>query len=268
MLNLKSKVIRLSDNDLREKAPSIFTERPSKETSKHYTHIPTYKVVQDMKQLGWFPVDAQQVKTRKTHTKGVGKLLVVFQNDDIVVNGEDGDVVYPRVLLTNSHDGKNSFQFQAGLFRMICSNGLVVSDHNFSKLNIRLMGYDFTELRKTIEGLVETLPLTVESMNKFKKTQLNQNQKVDFAVKALALRLGGYDFVETVDIEQLLKPTRNEDEGDDVWSVYNVIQEKVIDGDFEYSTGNKIRKARTIKNFKQDTELNEQLFELAHGYVA
>ena len=69
MLNLKSKVIRLSDNDLREKAPSIFTERPSKETSKHYTHIPTYKVVQDMKQLGWFPVDAQQVKTRKTHTK-------------------------------------------------------------------------------------------------------------------------------------------------------------------------------------------------------
>ena len=50
--------------------------------------------------------------------------------------------------------------------------------------------------------------------------------------------------------------------------MYNVIQEKVIDGDFEYSTGNKIRKARTIKNFKQDTELNEQLFELAHGYVA
>ena len=32
MENLKSKVIRLSDNDLREKAPSIFTEVPSKET--------------------------------------------------------------------------------------------------------------------------------------------------------------------------------------------------------------------------------------------
>ena len=130
------------------------------------------------------------------------------------------------------------------------------------------MGYDFSELRKTITEITAALPLTVASLNKFKATQLNQNQKVDFAVKALALRLGGYDFVETVDIEQLLKPSRNEDEGDDVWSVYNVIQEKVIDGDFEYSTGNKIRKARTIKNFKQDTELNEQLFELAHGYVA
>ena len=37
-----------------------------------------------MKQLGWFPVDAKQVKTRKANTKGVGKHLVVFQNDDIV----------------------------------------------------------------------------------------------------------------------------------------------------------------------------------------
>ena len=267
MLDLDKKVIRLNDWDLRAKAPSIFTESPSTETSKHYTHIPTYKVVQDMKQLGWFPVDAQQVKTRKSHTKGVGKHLVVFQNDDIVVNGTDGDTVYPRVLLTNSHDGRNSFQFQAGLFRLICSNGLVVSDHNFSKLKIRHMGYDFSELRNTIAELVETLPLTVESMNKFKATQLNENQKVEFAIDALALRLGGYDFVETVNIEQLLAPTRNEDKGDDVWSVYNVIQEKVIDGDFEYSTGNKIRKARTIKNFKQDVEINEKLFDLAHAYV-
>ena len=268
MIDINKVVPVLSDLELREKAPSIFTESPSKETSKHYTYIPTYKVVQDMKQLGWNPVDAQQVATRKDHTRGVGKHLVVFQNNDIVVNGSDGDTVYPRVLLTNSHDGRNSFQFQAGLFRLICSNGLVVSDHNFSKLKIRHMGYDFSELRNTITALVETLPLTVESMNKLKAKQLDEKQKVEFAIDALALRLGGYDYVETVNIEQLLAPTRNEDKGDDVWSVYNVIQEKVIAGDFEYSTGNKIRKARTIKNFKQDTEINEKLFDLAHAYVA
>ena len=268
MIDINKVVPVLSDLELREKAPSIFTESPSKETSKHYTYIPTYKVVQDMKQLGWNPVDAQQVATRKDHTRGVGKHLVVFQNNDIVVNGSDGDTVYPRVLLTNSHDGRNSFQFQAGLFRLICSNGLVVSDHNFSKLKIRHMGYDFSELRNTITALVETLPLTVESMNKLKAKQLDEKQKVEFAIDALALRLDGYDYVETVNIEQLLAPTRNEDKGDDVWSVYNVIQEKVIAGDFEYSTGNKIRKARTIKNFKQDTEINEKLFDLAHAYVA
>ena len=268
MLQLNDKVKQLSDLELREAAPSIFTQTPSKETSKHYTHIPTYKVVQDMKQLGWYPVDAKQVATRKTHTKGVGKHLVVFQNDDIVVEGSDGDTIFPRILLTNSHDGKNAFQFQAGLFRLICENGLVISDHNFSKLKIRHMGYDFSELRKTITELTETLPLTVESLNKLKQTQLNEQQKVDFAVKALALRLGGYDYVDSVNIDELLKPTRNEDKGDGLWEVYNVVQEKVVHGMFDYSTGSKQRKARTIKNFKQDVKLNEDLFALANEYVA
>ena len=268
MVDLNNVVVKLSDNDLREAAPSIFTETPSSETSKHYTHIPTYKVIQDMKQLGWFPVDAKQVKTRNANTKGVGKHLVVFQNDDIVVDGQDGDTVFPRILLTNSHDGKNAFQFQAGLFRLICENGLVISDHNFSKLKIRHMGYDFSELRKTITELTEALPLTVESLNKFKATQLSDEQKVDFAVKALGLRLGGYDFVDTVNIEDLLEPTRNEDKGNGLWEVYNVVQEKVVHGMFEYSTGTKQRKARTIKNFKQDVKLNEDLFALAEEYVA
>ena len=130
------------------------------------------------------------------------------------------------------------------------------------------MGYDFSELRETITKLTEALPLTVESLNKIKQTQLSEEQKVDFAVKALGLRLGGYDFVDTVNIEELLEPTRNEDKGNGLWEVYNVVQEKVVHGMFEYSTGTKQRKARTIKNFKQDVKLNEDLFALAEEYVA
>jgi hypothetical protein len=55
----------------------------------------------------------------------------VFRNDDVVINGEDGDTVFPQILLTNSHDGKNAFQFQAGLYRLVCSNGLVIADTQF-----------------------------------------------------------------------------------------------------------------------------------------
>ena len=105
-------------------------------------------------------------------------------------------------------------------------------------------------------------------MNKFKATQLNEKQKVDFAVKALALRLGGDDYVDSVNIDELLKPTRVEDSGNGLWEVYNVVQEKVVHGMFDYSTGVKQRKARKIKNFKQDIALNEDLFALASEYVA
>jgi hypothetical protein len=61
----------------------------------------------------------------------------------------------------------------------------------------------------------------------------------------------------------MIEPIRNEDSGNDLWSVFNVIQEKIIDGDFEYKIGTKIRKARQIKNFKQDLKVNKELFEMA-----
>ena len=67
---------------------------------------------------------------------------------------------FPQILLTNSHDGKNAFTFTAGLFRMICENGLVISSQNFEKMKIRHMGYSFEELQNTIKSIVESLPLT------------------------------------------------------------------------------------------------------------
>ena len=268
MLNIK-KVKKLSNEEILEKAPSVFTEVGHSDTSKHYTHIPTYKVIEDMNQLGWDVVDVQQVGAYKPSNRGFQKHLVVFQNDELEITGQDGDTVHPRVLLTNSHDARNAFQFQAGLFRMICSNGLVISDHNFSKLKIRHMGYDFSELKDTITEIVNQLPLTVESMNKFKATELNEQAKHEFALKAIGLRFNDENALEFgVNVEELIKPTRKEDVGDDLWSVFNVVQEKLVDGDFDYSNGTKIRKARKIKNFKQDLELNTELFALASEYIA
>jgi hypothetical protein len=52
-----------------------------------------------------------------------------------------------ELFLTNSHDGFNSFQFRVGIYRLVCSNGLVVADEEFSAFRIRHKGYTFAELR-------------------------------------------------------------------------------------------------------------------------
>ena len=70
-----------------------------------------------------------------------------------------------------------------------------------------------------------------------------------------------------VDINEILKPVRKEDAGKDLWSIFNVVQEKVIEGDFVYAVGSKIRKARKIKSFKQDQKVNKELFALALEYA-
>ena len=146
MLDL-NKVDFLSDEEIKEQAPSVFTSKPSGNVSKHYTHIPTTKVINDMRTLGWDVVDVKEVAARTSATVGVQKHLVVFRNPDVVINGNDNDTVFPQILLTNSHDGKNSFTFAAGLYRMICENGLVVSDTQFEDVKMRHMGYSFEELQ-------------------------------------------------------------------------------------------------------------------------
>ena len=110
-------------------------------------------------------------------------------------------------------------------------------------------------------------------MNKWKNTELSQNQKYDLARKALETRFKvqenqKVDQAYRIDLDQLLTPVRKEDAGNDLWSVFNLVQEKVVDGDFEYISGAKLRKARKIKNFKQDLDVNQKLFEVAKEFAA
>lgn len=266
MLDTKSMEF-LTAQEIKNRAASIYTMTSASHLSANYTHIPTSQVIEDMEKLGWSVTDAKQVRSKKGD--GYQKHLVVFRNNDVVINGEDGDVVFPQILLTNSHDGKSAFLFQAGLFRMICENGLVVSTQDFENVRIRHMGYTFEELQEQIKGMVERLPLTVESLNKMKGTTLDKEKITDFATKALESRFTPEQVKEfNVNITKLIEPTRPEDKGNDLWSVFNVIQEKIINGDFEYMMGAKIRKARKIKNFKMDLDVNKKLFEIAHEFIA
>jgi len=264
MLNL-SKHTFLSLDEIKEKANSIFASKGAEGTSEKYSHIPTYKVIEDMALLGWSVTDVKEIKARKN--VGFQKHLVVFRNNDIIINGEDGDDVFPQILLTNSSDGKNAFTFQCSIFRMICENGLVVSTQDFAKLKIRHFGYKFEELQNTISSIIEMLPLTVESMNKMKNIELIESQIMDLAKQALTVRFGEEEMNRiTIDYVEFTKATRPEDDGNDLWRVFNRIQEKVIEGDFEYGFSTKTRKARRIKNFQQDMKVNVGLWELAEKF--
>jgi hypothetical protein len=265
MLNINNSQF-IDKKEIRNRAKSIFTSTGAPNTSEKYAHISTEKIIDDMALLGWGVVDAKEVKARKN--QGFQKHLVVFRNEEIQITSEDGDNVSPQILLTNSHDGKNAFTFTAGLFRMVCENGLVISSKEFENMKIRHYGYSFEELQEVIKSMVEKLPLTVESLNKFREVELNQEQMLEFAKKALTARFNEDELDNIkIDLNDLLTPTRLEDKGSDLWSVYNVVQEKLTHGMFSYSYGVKVRKARKIKNFNKDLELNEKLYGLALEYV-
>ena len=237
-------------------APSVFTTEKASHLSDKYVQTPTSRVVEDLMNLGWEVTKVQEVRSRKY--KGFQKHLVVFRNPDIMIKGENGDDSFPQILLTNSHDGKAAFNFRVGIFRLVCSNGLVVSDADFNNVSIRHINYTFESLQTKINEIIAKLPGLVNKINTFKAKTLTEVEMNDFATKASQLRTK-----KTVNIMDVLSATRTEDQGNDLWVVFNRVQEKILGG--SYTSGG--RKARSVKNIQKDIQLNEQLFELAESYL-
>lgn len=261
----------MAKEDINKVCPLAFASAPTNpKVSEKYLHVNTETIVDDLAKLNWFPVTAAQRKARKQGSNSIfSKHMISFQNPDIMIKGADGDDAFPRIILTNSHDGFNSFQFAVGIFRLICSNGLVVADEQFADFRIRHSGYTFEELRGVVTKAVNDLPNRVEVLNKMKQRILTDQEKMDLALKAMTVRSGklpegtiaGYDD-ET--LRDMLTPKRDADKGDDLWKVFNVIQEKITQGGFSAALrGAKVRKVRKINSFEKDLAVNKELFKLA-----
>ena len=266
----------LTKEQLREMCPVAFKDAPTnpKVTSK-YLFVNTETIVDDLEKLGWKPVSAAMRKNRGKDTI-FSKHMVTFQNPDIKITSKDGDNAFPRIIMTNSHDGLQAFKFSVGIFRLVCSNGLVVADEKFSDFKIRHKGYTFTELRDVVAQAVKDLPNKVEVLNKMRNKILTKDEKQKLALDAMLIRAGitpdsdkakKFEYDEET-IEDILEPKRNEDKGDDLWKVFNVIQEKITQGEFHAALkGAKVRKVRKIKSFEKDLQVNKELFKLATALV-
>lgn len=260
----------LTKEQIKNSTPLVFADRPTNpDVSGKYLFVNTETIIDDLAKLNWFPVQVAQRKGRKKEGTIFSKHMVAFQNPDIKITGSDGDEAYPRILLTNSHDGMQSFRFSVGIFRLVCSNGLVVADEKFNDFRIKHKGYTFDELRDVVAQAVKDLPNKVEVMNQMRNRILTGEEKNKLALDAMLIRAG----IDTLEYDQetlneILEPSRKQDEGDDLWRVFNVIQEKIINGNFHAALkGSKVRKVRKIKSFEKDIQVNKDLFKLATSLI-
>ena len=264
----------MTKDEMRVKAPYIFADKPTNDgVSERYTLASTETVIDDMAKLGWRVTDCKQQRANK-RSNVRSFHMVSLQNPNVYIE-ENGEIVaYPRIILTNSHDGFHSFKFMIGVFRLCCSNGLVIATQEFANVAIRHINYDFEELRKVVAQAVEATKKNIEVMNIMQETELSEEQKVDFATKAVAIRKGVKEnekmpILSDDEVKEILEPVRKEDEGNDLWSVYNVLQEKIMKGDFHFGKTKlgKNRKARPITGAAKDIEVNQKLFETASSYL-
>lgn len=261
----------LTLDEIKTVCPAVSTPAPNPELrqrlgiTERYVHVPTTQVIEDIMQLGWEPIQAVQVNARKK--KGFQRHMVKFINRDFI---KEDTTEYPELLLSNSHDGTSSFTLDVGIFRLVCSNGMVVKSEDFGSMRVRHYGYDFDVIKAAVNEMMTKIPEYLRQVDGMKDQKLEREQQLEFARKAAMLRFSNTteDTIEKiVDMEDVLSVERKEDDGDGLWEVFNRIQEKILNGKFQYSLGNKERKARPVKGFKQQVKLNQDLWELASQYL-
>lgn len=267
----------LTEEQIKKVCPLAYATAPTNDrVSDKYVLANTATVISDMEKLGWKVVEAKQ---RKAHQDGSGRFsyhMVAFQNPEIKItktvnDGEEVVDCYPRIIVTNSHDGLNCFQLHCGLFRLVCSNGLIISDLTLVDFKIRHIYYEFEELRRLVANFIGALPAYVQSMTRMANVTLTEDQKQDFAKKALCIRKGISEEELEVDedtLKDILLPQRKEDEGNSLWNVYNVLQEKITKGGYlEAKEGKKARKVRKVTSFIKDMDLSRQIDKVAKSYL-
>ena len=248
-------------------APSIFASQPWEGVSAKYTFIPTIKVVESLMSEGWQIMQASQNRTRIAEKKFFTKHLIRFRREnELSVND-----VFPEIVLINSHDRGSAYQMHAGLFRLVCSNGLIVADATFSKISVRHSGQIVDEVRKSADIISAEMPRVLTGIEAMKLIELTKNEQGIFAETAKRMKYGEESPLQSA---QLLMPRRHGDFGNDLWSTFNRVQENITKGGKHYlipahrdEDGNyvraKSRRTRKINSITEDTKINKALWFLA-----
>lgn len=260
----------LTKQEIAEKAPAVYTTQPHPKVSDKYSFLPTHQLIDDMEKLGWSVSDAKMATTKNNVQRMYGKHLITFFNPDIVIKDEKGDVeAYPQVVVVNNHRGYGKLRFELGVFRLVCSNGLIVKEKDMGSFVLRHMGYSFEELRVLVNTAVEALPNVVSKINKFTERIMTQEEQNAFATKALQIRFGEERKATSDELNAILNVTRPEDSGNDLYKVFNRVQEGIIRGGFNIKSETKsgTKKVRRISNMLKDLDINGQLWVLAEEFA-
>lgn len=250
----------LSDDQIRRVAPSIFADAPHESRSERYAYIPTAAVLAELRKEGFEPFMVAQTRVRHEGRRDYTKHMLRLRHPS-QINGEEAN----EIVLLNSHDGTSSYQMLAGMFRFVCSNGLVCGD---TVADVRVP-HKGDVAGQVIEAAYEVLggfERVEQSRDAMHAITLTGGEAEVFARAALALKYDDPDKPAPVTESQILTPRRLDDRRPDLWSVFNRTQENLTQGGLRGRSANGRRQqTRPVQGIDQNIRLNRALWLLADG---
>lgn len=256
----------ISLSELKLVLPQAFCETPSSRVSKRYSFIPTSVILEDLDALGWKVRQVVNPGYKSAAKKSHGRHLVRLFNPNVhISNG--GDKNFIEIALYNSSDGLSRFKMEVGIFRFVCENGLVIKTEDFGTINMKHVGYSFDALKTSIDGMLTRLPEVVGKINTFTARELSDVEMNQLAQRAYDLR-GGGRVATAEELAEILQPRRDADKPNNLWTVFNRIQEAVITGgNMIVDARGRVRAAKPIRNLDKSLRFNQDLWQLAESFA-
>jgi hypothetical protein len=248
----------LSIEEVRQRAPAVFAQSAHERMSRSYRFIPTERVLTGLMQAGFVPVEARQThaKYSESHARHVVRLRRRFET----VQLKDS---VPEVVFLNSHDGTSAYQLRVGVFRVVCTNGLIVSVGSFPSIRVAHRGDIVEEVVASALDMTDRFESLAAQVERMQRRMLQKDEQVAFAERAMAVR-----FPEPSESglqpAQLLTCRRVDDLGNDLWSVLNKVQENLLRGGLvRLASSGRRSRTRRITSIREDVRINSRLWDLA-----
>jgi hypothetical protein len=269
----------LTTAQILDNCPAAFTKTKNPELSGRYGFVDTAAAISILNDHRWNPVRAVQKPSRLSENIPFQEHMISFAPAQL-----DDRENQPNIILYNSHNGKSALKLFVGVYRCLCSNGIIAGDSLFES-KMRHSATTANGFSNLIQSQSDNVPMLMDKIDGMQNHILDHDQIVDFAYDAVNLRWdmlqdtppdnrnGSYaDQFRTV--KQALRVRRHGDGGNDKYTVFNRLQESLIRGGVEIESYTKrnpngaTRKAKPLASLAETVRVNRELWNLADRVAA
>ncbi|KWF83368.1 hypothetical protein WL94_23310 [Burkholderia cepacia] len=248
----------LDDDQIRQVAPSIFAADKHDSRSDRYTYIPTIEILTKLREEGFQPFMVCQTRVRDNRKREHAKHMLRLRHATQVTQSDS-----PEIILLNSHDGSSSYQMLGGYFRFVCANGLVLGDTTHD-VRVPHKGNVVDDVVAGAYDVLDGFDLIREVKDGMAEVQLDEHEQHAFARAALAYRYDTTTAPAPITEQQVLRPRRTDDTGNDLWTTFNRVQESLVrGGQVGRTAAGRRTRTREVTGIDQDIKLNRALWVLA-----
>lgn len=267
--------------EIGRRALSVVADKPYEGVSHKYAFVPTTKMIEVAGNLGWKPYRVTQSGVMKEKRRGTQRHHVSFYNPKFTAPGSSGDlavgdIAYAGLGVVNAHDATSSFQAFLEIWRKVCGNGVIAATDKIGVERVRHIGFTASDAERSLTRLINGIPVMAEKIKEMQARTLSPVQRLDFASESSLLR---WDEVpeRKIKVEDLLRIRRAQDRGDDLWTVFNRVQENLLGGGVRIirpgkprnimPVADKIRRSMRVKSVDTNVSINKGLWSLATGLL-